>query len=356
MLDISLSRPAAWNALGAAWRELEARSSGSFFQSWSWVGCRAAARFTDPLLLEVRAADTTVALGLFNHRRHFPAGRRLWLNEAGIPAIDSIFVEHNGLLLAADAPPGVVQAALAHLARAAGPVVLSGVDQAHLAAAHASGALVRARAHASAAPFIDLAAVRAHADGHLGLLSANGRAQIRRSLRRYATTGALRVHRATSLEQARAFLAALGVLHQRAWTRRGQPGAFANPEFVAYHDELLTTAWPRGEIDLLRVDVGATPIGYLYNFRWRDQAANYQSGFDYDAAGSPQQKPGLTCHHLAAEMYADEGLAAYDLLAGEHRYKTSLATGTTELHWIEMMPPNSLSGLLHRARKALRGR
>lgn len=351
MLDISLTRPPAWTELGAAWRALEARSRGSFFQSWSWVGSRVGARFPDPFLLQARLGDTVVALGLFNRRRR-AAGARLWLNESGLPALDSIHVEHNGLLVAADAPADLLTQAFAKLARAANHVVMSGVDGVHLDAARATGALVRARAHSAASPWIDLAAVREQPGGHLALLSANARQQIRRSMRRYEEQGPMLIHRAASLDEARDFLSALGALHQRAWTDRGRPGAFANPAFVAFHTELLATAWPRGEIDLLRVAAGPHTLGYLYNFRWRNRAANYQTGFDYAAAPSPQHKPGLTCHHLVAESYAAEGLAAYDLLAGDHRYKTSLASASATLHWIEMMPMSSLTGLIHRARAA----
>ena len=195
--------------------------------------------------------------------------------------------------------------------------------------------------------------VRAQAGGHLALLSANTRQQLRRSLRRYALDGPLQIQRAETLDEAQAFLAALGVLHQQTWTRRGRPGAFANPDFVAFHQALLATAWPRGEIDLLRVSFGTRALGYLYNFRWRGRIANYQTGFDYPTEPSTPLKPGLTCHHLAAEQYAAEGLDAYDLLAGESRYKSSLATNSETLHWIEMMPSLSLPGLLHRARAAL---
>ena len=362
MLEISLSPPPAWNALGAAWRALEARSHGSFFQSWSWVGSRADARFPDPVLLRALHQGETVALGLFNRCRR-PWGARLWLNQSGTAALDSIHVEHNGLLIAAGAPPDTLARAFAHLTATASHVVLSGVDAAHLEVTRlevtgrevtgAAGMLVRERAHAAAAPWIDLAAVRAQAGGHLALLSANTRQQIRRSLRRYALDGPLQIQRADTLDQAQAFLAALAVLHQQTWTRRGRPGAFANPAFVAFHQALLATAWPRGEIDLLRVSFGPRALGYLYNFRWRRRIANYQTGFDYPAEPSTPLKPGLTCHHLAAEKYAAEGLDAYDLLAGESRYKSSLATNSETLHWIEMMPRLSLPGLLHRARAAL---
>ena len=44
-------------------------------------------------------------LGLFNRRRVGPWGARLWLNESGQAAADSIHVEHNGLLLARGGVP-----------------------------------------------------------------------------------------------------------------------------------------------------------------------------------------------------------------------------------------------------------
>jgi CelD/BcsL family acetyltransferase involved in cellulose biosynthesis len=277
----------------------------------------------------------------------------LWLNESGHAETDRIHVEHNGLLLAHDAPAGLLARLLGGLVRQGHRVVLGGVDEAHAAAARQGPGLRHDRAHPARAHVIDLAAVRAAPGGHLALLSANARQQIRRSLRRYGEAGAPRVVRAATLEEARAELDALSRLHQDTWTRRGLPGAFANPAFVAFHAELLEAAWPRGEIDLLRVEAGGQVIGHLYNFVWRGRVANYQSGFDYPAAASAQHKPGLTCHHLAVEMYAAEGQGIYDLLAGDDRYKTSLATGEEKLHWFELLPRASLAGVAHLLRQAL---
>jgi CelD/BcsL family acetyltransferase involved in cellulose biosynthesis len=331
------------------WRALEARADGSFFQSWSWVGCQAAARFPHPRLLTAQADGRVLALGLFNRRRG-ALGPALWLNASGDAALDAPHVEYNGLLLARDAPPGLLAAAMRRLL-AEGAVVLPGTDLAHRRAAAATGAFILDRAHPSAARWIDLGAVRAHPDGHLGLLSANTRQQLRRALRAY---GPLAVESAATLDQAQDWLAALAVLHQQTWTARGKPGAFALPGFTAFHGELLATAWPRGEIDLLRITAGADIVGYLYNFVWRGRVANYQSGFAYAAAEGTPRKPGLTCHHLATQHYAAAGMAAYDLLAGEARYKSSLTQHATDLHWIEALPPWSLAALAHRTRAALK--
>ena len=275
-------------SLAADWRALEARAGASFFQSWTWIGCCAAERFAGATLL--RAGDA--GLALLGRSRSWQ-GRQFWLNESGDPAWDANYIEHNGPLLA---DPALLPACLRILLASGRLLRLSGVSDAHLAAARAAG-VVRLL-HSQPAPFIDLAASGTAPDGYLAGLSPNTRYQLRRSDRAYAAAGALTLRRAETLSEALEFLAALAVLHQAAWTARGRPGAFANPAFVRFHRELLARAMPRNEVDLLRISAGEQVIGYLYNFRHRSRVLAYQSGFDYAGAG-PHGKPGLTCHHAA---------------------------------------------------------
>ena len=263
--------------------------------------------------------------------------------ESGAPDIDSIYIEYNGVLRArADAPE---LAALLRGARASGwlprRIVLSGVDDAHLAAARAAGGrVVMRRAHI--APVLDLTAA---CGDWMASISANTRQQLRRSRRAYAALGALWVERADNIAQAHLFLDALAVLHQRSWIARGKPGAFARPFFRRFHRELIARGLPRDEIDLLRVNAGERTIGYLYNFRYRGRVLSYQGGFDYDGAAGAR-KPGMTCHHLAIDRYAAMGAHAYDFLAGDDRYKRSLANAQATLHWLTLYP--LLSGLRRR--------
>ncbi len=345
--------------MGARWQALEAASPCSFFQSWAWVGCLADERFTDPVWLEARDGNRTLALGLFNRRAGRLGADRLWLGETGRAADDSLFVEHNGLLLAPDAPAGLLGACLraARAARRPYPsrlfgrsLVLGGVDSSHLAAAAAAGTVLR-RQPDRQAPFVDFTALppdRAWLDG----LSANARQQLRRSARRYAMSGDLHVRRAGTPAEALDFFDRLATLHQAAWTARGRPGAFAEPRFGRFHRALIARAFASGGVDLLCVQAGGRPIGYLYNFRHRGRVLAYQSGFDY-AAADPQQKPGLTCHHLAIELYRSEGMTAYDFLAGADRYKLSLANASATLHWLEIVAPWSARALAGRLRGAM---
>jgi CelD/BcsL family acetyltransferase involved in cellulose biosynthesis len=187
------------------------------------------------------------------------------------------------------------------------------------------------------APFAPLAG-RTEA-GWLAGLGASTRYQLRRSRRRYEAAGRLVAERAASVAEGLAFLDALAALHQTHWVARGHAGAFATPAFVAFHRALVARGLPRGEVELVRVSTvdpaGSRPIGYLYNFCWRDRVYAYQSGFDY-AAAQPHQVPGLTCHHVAIEAAIRSGRAVYDFLAGAARYKTSLGSDALAMHWLAL--------------------
>jgi CelD/BcsL family acetyltransferase involved in cellulose biosynthesis len=336
MLTITTTNPPGLGAVGERWRALEQRSECSFFQSWAWTGCLAADRFRDPVLIEAWRREECVAMALFNRRRaRWPRMDRLWLGESGLPALDSVFIEHNGPLIArgeGDALRDCLQAVI----QAGGRVVFSGVGSDQLRVLDSLRSAVVAR-QTRVGPYIDLAAIRVAGGAYLDSLSANSRYQLRRSARRYGASGPLRVDRAGSPEEAHLFLDRLAVLHQATWIRRGRPGAFASPDFARFHHTLIDRTAETGAADLLRVTAGARVVGYLYNFRFRGVISAYQSGFAYDD-GDAHAKPGLTCHHLAAEAYLAEGADRYDFLAGDDRYKASLSNAAESLHWIELAP------------------
>ena len=62
VVDVQISAVKDFAALGLKWRDLEQRANGSFFQSWTWVGCLAAERFSDPVLVQATDAGRIVAL------------------------------------------------------------------------------------------------------------------------------------------------------------------------------------------------------------------------------------------------------------------------------------------------------
>lgn len=354
---ISLSAVRDLAAVEPAWRTLEAAAEPSFFQSWTWVGCLAAERFRDPVLLRAEQDGHTVGLALLNRTRGPLGGARLWLAESGDPALDAVYVEHNGVLLARGAGgllPACVRTLLAapiapersHLPPLGRRLRLAGVDAAHFAAAQAAGAVRLVQK--SAARFVDLTALGTGPDAYLASLSANTRYQLRRSNRCFSRLGPLTVRQAMTATEGLAFLDALVALHQANWVARGSPGAFANPAFLRFHRALVGRGVPRGEVMLMRVAAGERVIGYLYNFQLGGRVLAYQAGFDYvlaQALGGSHAKPGLTCHHVAILRAQAMGARAYDFLAGSDRYKHSMAGKENRLYWLDAAPRGSAEGL-----------
>ena len=351
MLRITLAAPGDIDGVGRRWRGLEAVSTGSFFQSWSWVGCQFAARYPDPLLLVAERNGEALALALFNRTR-VVTGDILWLGESGDPGLDTVFTEHNGPLVATGAPPSLPGALFDHLHAAPfRRVVWSGIDDALAARAWTRPGTIRRQADRPA-PYVDFAPIRAAGQDFEASLSSNARYQLRRSLRRFAETGSVSITAASDVPEALAWLDVMAALHQKTWEGRGQPGAFANPFFRVFHAELIARALPRGEVELLRIAAGEEVVGYLYNFLWQGWSFSYQSGFVYPD-GDTNRKPGITCHHLAIARHFAAGGAGYDFLAGDARYKTSLANATRRLSWLETGPVWRPTALAARIRAVL---
>jgi CelD/BcsL family acetyltransferase involved in cellulose biosynthesis len=314
-------------ALGERWRDLEQRSDGSFFQSWTWTGCLVEERFPNPVLVEATDAGRTVALGLFNR-----VGRRLYLGESGSPDLDCPYVEQNGILTEDGRQEELTALCLRALIRRH-DLVLSGVGEATVAALGRSGGLMAIRSRQES-PFVDLAAIRAGGGDFLAGRSANTRQQIRRSDRYY---GAIALECAATAQAAHAMLDQLALLHQAAWRARGRPGSFASSFFGRFHHALIDRGFARGEIALEQVSSNGTIIGFLYNFVWRRQMLAYQSGFAY-RNGESHARPGLSSHHAAIRDALAKPLDRYDFLAGGDRYKRSMADRAHSQFWMEAGP------------------
>ncbi len=342
---ISLHKAPNLSEVAERWRTLEHRGRPSFFQSWSWLGCLAQERFPHPMLLVAQKEGVDVGLGLFNLGSSRFAPRTLWLGETGQRAYDAMYVEHNGFLLA-DGFEDCLQDCLQDCLRAALPhrIVLSGVDDAHLNAARGCGGVVHMTGTQSA-PFVDLAALPTGRDGVIENLGSSTRAQLRRSIRRYEQSGPLELARAHSVESAMAMFAELETLHQASWTARGKPGVFSNPVFRRFHTALIAEAFPRSEIEMLRISAGNRLIGCLYHFRHGGHVLSYQSGF---APAEPHDKPGLVCHLLAVDDARSRGAVRYDFLAGTNRTKMAFANSSVGLHWLDVVSPWSARGIIKR--------
>ncbi|MCS6855226.1 MAG: GNAT family N-acetyltransferase, partial [Elioraea sp.] len=271
-LPAEVRRVTDFGAVGRLWRDLEARAADvPLFRTWTWVGCLAEERFDDPWLVLVAEDGRPCAAALFNRRRG-----TLCLGESGDDERDSPFVEHNGPILAADAPPAALRALFAAAWRVPGVrrLRLGGVaPDLPERAGGVSGVTVLRPLF-----WIDLERTRQAGDP-LAHLSANSRSQMRRALRAFGGEAA-RLEPAPGPKALDAFIAA----HQAWWQARGKPGAFARPFMRRFHADLLARGEASGEVALrvLRAPDGRA-AAWLHLLRRGGHVAAYQSAVACDA-------------------------------------------------------------------------
>lgn len=272
------------------------------------------------------------------------------LNTAAEIDENAPFIEYNDVLCLPGYEEFILDSLVAYLAR-------QSWDQLYLAGYTESSLIARLQTRAlpgewhlidKKSPYIDL---RSLGDGGLDrYFSSNTRTQIRRSIKLYEERGALRIDVAQNLDESLKHLDALADLHRAAWARRGQPGGFRSPRFIHFHKALIQRLLPERAVELLRVSAGDHTIGYIYNFLLDGKVYFYQSGFAYEA--DSKIKPGLVTHYLAAQNYCERGFIEYDFMAGDARYKRSLAKSTRTLYWSWVERSNFRMTLIKIARKA----
>jgi len=329
--------------IGVAWRALEPHCDASFFQSWGWVGTWLASlpAETRPMLFTAEVDAQPVGLAVVvpqKLRRHgLIASRALFLQETGRRDYDFI-VEHNGILVKRGLERSVFDEFLRLLASEGGgwdEFFISGIraDDVLFDGALAERHGLRLRVlRSSSSRYVDLADLRATGCDYLSMLSSNTRYQIRRAIRRYEESGPLQLTTADSLEQAQCFFGQLKVLHQAYWTAKGESGSFARESWERFHRNLIDARFHHGEIQLIRIAAGDRVVGYLYNFVRNGWVYVLQSGFAYE--NDSALHPGYVCHYLAIQYNLERSAGIYDFLAGDARYKSSLARGDHPLVWV----------------------
>lgn len=314
------------SALELNWRALEARADGGFFLSWDWIGCWLSCVTKDVTVFEGQTDGKVVVLGLLcTAKPHRLGAQAVYLNQTGDPSADKIAIEYNGFLMDRSVASGGAAQVLSALIADDGLVwdslFLRGLSQRFAESVATTELPARLRSK-SATAWVDLSSIRADKAEFLDRCSANTRSQIRRSIRRYETRGPLRLEAASTVEEAQSFFDAMGVLHQQTWVGRGGVGAFSSDFFIQFHRRLIESCHPKGRVSLLRLAAGETVIAYLYNFIDGGTVRYYSSGFLYE--DDNRLKPGLVAHAMSVEHYLATGFDAYDFMAGEARYKSSL--------------------------------
>lgn len=332
-------------ALESLWLDLEDRADGSFFTSWAWIGAWLSTfggeeRAPDAYLLVARDGAAIIGLAVIGKRRRggfLRSGVTAALNQSGEPEDDAIFIEYNDFLLDRRFAGRAREAMLAFLGETANSwreFRLYGATSA-LHRAVIQSALPHRIVKDRVCPWIDLMKTAPGLSGYLAILSRNTRQQIQQSLRLYEAEGKVQLVPARTDAEAAVMLDELHTLHRKSWREReGHEGAFGSPRFMRFARHLAAKGTVRGGVQLLRVSAGGSPIGYLLNFAHRGHIYAYQSGFSY--RDDNRFRPGLITHALAVVHAREQGARGYHFMAGEGRYKSSLANTDEHLFWMTL--------------------
>jgi CelD/BcsL family acetyltransferase involved in cellulose biosynthesis len=143
-------------------------------------------------------------------------------------------------------------------------------------------------------------------------------------------------------------------LHERRAAEKQIASSFATDKAMAFHRKLTASFFASGILDLRLLLKGNEPVGASYNFIYQDKVYHFQSGFD------PQWEKlslGTSLTLLMVRSTADRGLAEYDFLKGDERYKKSWATGEHQQYEIRVFLRTSRGWLaenLYRSKLAVK--
>jgi CelD/BcsL family acetyltransferase involved in cellulose biosynthesis len=187
---------------------------------------------------------------------------------------------------------------------------------------------------AGVCPYVALPADVDDYDRHL---SSNRRQQLRRGIRGLETMGEVDFRCSETLQEARRDLKRLGRLHRDHWRARGREGAFAGERFRRFHRRFIERTFPLGWPQIWTLSLDGRPAACLYNIRFRDRIAFYQSGVR--TLKDRRIRPGMIAHYYAIREAIRSGATEYDFLMGDARYKRSLSNAERELVTLRLCRP-----------------
>jgi len=343
----------------ALWQERQASMNCTFFTSAAWIRAWAGLipERSRAWLFELDDDRGTQSLAILVQSRDWIARllpmRRLWLHATGCRPLDDLTIEFNGIpsteAYRAHAESSLLAALNGANARWDQFMVPHAAHAGRwMAAAESLGLNVKTTTHPCY--HVDLAAIRACGGQYANRLSKKTRYLLRRSRNEIEHRfGPISVEVAETIDEAADYFGRMLQLHEQYWRGRGQGGAFDHPTILAFHNALLRSTGGLQVCRMLRVRAGTNELGYLYLFVWRGVAYFYQSGINYEGVGRARS-PGYVTIAAALEHLLATDVERFEFLAGENLYKSRLATGSSQLHSLEIQRPNARNAFLNLCR------
>ncbi|MCC6170072.1 MAG: GNAT family N-acetyltransferase [Caldilineaceae bacterium] len=327
------------------WGKLAQSSTPSYFLSWGWIEnwisflpTNAAVQLA--VFVEGEQPVAAFFLGQTALVRHNAIrSRGMFLNATGIPLVDRVHIEYNAILHSSSRLFSLHEL-LALLPDHWDEFWMPGLD----ANAFPGNMLEQTTSLGEIqierdvpSPYVDLELVRQKDGNYLSLLSSHMRAHVKRSQRAYESRGPISLEAACNPNMALEIFDEMVSMHQKAWQAKGQEGAFASNFMRQFHRALICKRFEYGEIQLLRIKVGNTIIGCLYDFVYNGKVYSYQSGFHFEMDN--RLTPGYVSLVEAIKYCAALGLTHFDFMGSDAAYKQRLCTHQQRLIWAKVQKP-----------------
>ncbi|WP_428476349.1 GNAT family N-acetyltransferase [Photobacterium japonica] len=345
----------AWVA--RVWQSLDQQASGNFFLSWKWIGCWIECFVDNFYLVEARQGSKIVGLGIIVEaagKTGVGQKKRYYLHRTGVEKYDQIWIEYNDFLLNAACAKAVRQQMMSTVMRtlikkdifvvgACDSEVFSGTFLPHLA---------RQCLWETTTYMLDLKRLKAQHGTLDRAISRSARYQIHRSMRQYASLGALTVTTAPSIEDVEQYFDEANPLHVKRWGNKAGQSGFVNPDFMRFHRQMNKRN--HDVMAVSKIMAGEHTVGIIYNFHWQGRVYFYLSALNYDLP-IKHAKPGLVAHYLLINQALSQDAERYDFMGGSTRYKRTFANTESGLAVYAFQQPtmalhveNTIRDLKHR--------
>ena len=350
MVNCECHMPDAWSVdyVSSHWRKLEEQSSEhSIFQSWSWIDCwlEIAKKHIRPIIFK----DNGNIIGMCfigfgkSYDCKFFKFKTVFPFLSGSSHIDIITSEYNRIICLPEYEDVVHDALIRFLKN---DKRISKISRIIIPCISEKHSLIYKNASKDIdwdfniyktvnAAYIDFNKIRKDNDDYNTHFSKSLKNDIRRCEKIYVEKyGNIKLERPENVTQAQNWLQELGKLNKVRFKNKGVNSAWDYPELVRMHRAFLNRQFSAQNVEIIRLCVGTTPIGYLYNFIYRGVVSFYMSGFRYE--DDNRLIPGLLTHSYTIRDHFLNGKNIYDFMAGDQSYKYRMSTNTINLDYISI--------------------
>jgi CelD/BcsL family acetyltransferase involved in cellulose biosynthesis len=176
-------------------------------------------------------------------------------------------------------------------------------------------------------------------EAFLGSRSRNFRSQYRSSRKKLEQLGAVRLRHAGTDIAIPDAIEVLARLHRERFA--DESASFRSEAYIRFHTRLAETFFERGWLWLVVLELAGEPIAARYDYVYANKVWCMQGGWDPRHSAV---RPGMILTGAVIEWAIERGLAEYDFLCGEEKYKDRWSDAQRRMTSVQAFNPATVVG------------